>query len=214
MAEEEEEVVEYQIEYLDEEEETEPQKYVTKDGKAKVTYPNGDIFTGSFVNNLKNGEGSYVYNETKAKYCGMWKDGMKEGTGKFEYPDGSLYQGNWSENKRNGKGSYYFPNGDVYCGNWKDGIKHDFGTYIYSIDGSQLTGNWEMGKYREGEWSMGEGETVFEGKFNEDGQPAGKGSMSFQISNELKHVEHGCFNEGSWIAEKNLVTNNIEKLEN
>lgn len=203
-AEEEQEEIEFQVLFEGDEE---PIQFITKDGKGKATYPNGDTYEGVYLNGMKNGEGTYIYNEQKTVYCGNWKDGKKDGKGKFKFSDGSLYQGFWLDNKRNGKGSYYYANGDVYTGDWKKGLKEGFGTYIYVVDGSQLTGQWGEGKYLDGEWAMGSGDTKFTGKFNKDGQPEGKGTITFQVSDNIAHVEEGIYSEkGLWIAGKQIVS--------
>ena len=50
----------YQVEYLDGEEET--CTFVTRAGKARVTYVNGDVYEGHFnVKKKKHGQGTYLY---------------------------------------------------------------------------------------------------------------------------------------------------------
>jgi hypothetical protein len=39
-----------------------------------------------------NGKGTYIWNDGK-KYTGELVDGLREGFGKMEYPDGVVYEG-------------------------------------------------------------------------------------------------------------------------
>ena len=75
------------------------------------------------------------------RYEGYYVRGLKEGEGKFLYPDGSTYVGQWKSGKRFGCGKYTYANGDWYDGNWKDDVKDGHGVYhdkatdsIYSGD--------------------------------------------------------------------------------
>lgn len=37
-----------------------------------------------------------------AKYEGQWHRGVKQGIGRYEYPDGSVYEGEWVDNNVHG----------------------------------------------------------------------------------------------------------------
>ena len=55
-----------------------------------------------------------------ARYVGEYKDGKRNGQGKFTSPDGFMYEGEW----RNGvtwNGIYYDKYGWKYFGSWKNG---------------------------------------------------------------------------------------------
>jgi len=199
MAEEEAEIP-YQVHYDGEEE---PEEFLTKDGKAKISYPNGDVYEGTYLNGLRHGDGSYVFAKQKGAYNGSWEAGHKTGKGEFKYPDGSRYKGGWNSDKRHGKGTYYYANGDVYCGDWNMGVKCGHGSYVNAADGSKLVGTWSEGKIVEGDWEM-KGAT-YTGKF-ENGQPVGKGTMKFIIEETLAHVEEGEYVDGKWLcASKNKL---------
>jgi hypothetical protein len=51
-----------------------------KEGKAKVTYTNGDTYEGEFKNNLKDGKGIYDY-KNGDRYESQFKSDLKEGKG-------------------------------------------------------------------------------------------------------------------------------------
>jgi len=204
---EDEEAIQYSVLYDGEEEACE---YLNKDGKAKVTYPNGDTFEGNFVNNSRS-NGTYTFS-SGGVYQGNWEQGKRTGNGQFKYPDGTTYKGSWKNNQRHGMGSYYYNGGDSYCGNWQDGLKHGFGTYVYSTDGAQLTGEWQEGVLKTGEWTFGNMQTVFEGSF-ENGQPIGEGIFRFTNENQI-NTEFGEFNEGQWIVKKHGIESKETKASN
>lgn len=81
---------------------------------------------GEWRNNVKNGKGTYSYNDGD-RYEGEWKDDARSGTGKFfntalgttHYAEGGKYEGQYIDDMKSGKGKMEFPNGDVYDGNWE-----------------------------------------------------------------------------------------------
>ena len=40
--------------------------------------------------------------ENGGTYDGHWMDGMRDGTGKHTWPDGSYYDGDWEKDKAHG----------------------------------------------------------------------------------------------------------------
>merc|ERR1711935_750152 len=60
---------------------------------------------------------------------GTYKDNMKDGEGRMEFPDGGVYEGSWKFDKRHGDGAYWYPNGDIYSGEWRFGCKHGRGAF-------------------------------------------------------------------------------------
>ena len=45
---------------------------------------------------------------SRSKYEGAYKNGKKNGVGKFDWPDGSYYLGEFVENEIEGKGKYFW----------------------------------------------------------------------------------------------------------
>ena len=78
---------------------------------ATKTYDNGDKYVGSFVNDRRQGQGTYYYNSGN-RYEGEWKEGKKHGQGTFYFNNGNRYEGEWKEGKMQGQGTFYFNNGD------------------------------------------------------------------------------------------------------
>ena len=46
----------------------------------------------------------------------------------MHYPDGKRYEGNWKDGKKNGSGRYVWPNGSKYFVQYLDGKKQGTGT--------------------------------------------------------------------------------------
>ena len=58
--------------------------------------------------------------QTLAIVAGSLKDGLRQGYGVQEWPNGARYEGYWDHGKANGKGKYTHAHGDVYEGDWVD----------------------------------------------------------------------------------------------
>lgn len=91
----------YQVEYGGEDGAT--TDWISKPGKCKITYPNGNVFEGTYDDEKKKqGQGSYSWSvndadedegaKNTANYKGGYKDGKKDGLGKMVYPNGDKYQ--------------------------------------------------------------------------------------------------------------------------
>ena len=184
----------YGVKYLDGEEEE--QVYVSRAGRALVTYGNGDTYEGDFNDKgQKHGNGTYTWakpeeedgddelnpNSSAHTYSGEWKDGVKSGVGKLRLPDGGCYFGNWSENEMHGDGAYKYPNGDIYSGSYSHNQRHGFGRYLFKSSDSCLEGTWASGDMVTGKWVHRDG-TSFAGTFK-DGFPCGEGKFSFRSGN-------------------------------
>ncbi|KAJ1431852.1 radial spoke protein 10, partial [Ochromonadaceae sp. CCMP2298] len=193
------------VEYLDLPEGAEPEEtnWIRRAGKCRVTYVNGCTFEGTFdAERIKQGPGVYVWmapgteeDESlteKARYEGVYKDGLKHGVGKMVYPTGDVYEGEWFENKMQGEGTYTYKNStDIYSGGWADNKKAGKGTYEFGKDSSVLTGEWVEGQVTKGQWVL-KGAAVYEGEFKL-GRPLGEGTFSF---------ESGLTQGGSYVEQK------------
>ena len=89
-------------------------------------------YTGQWDNNLQNGFGVHIWYDIKQemkyfrdRYIGEWKDGKRDGYGKFFYSNGSMYEGYWKNNKKEGFGIFIFQDRTKYIGNFKDDIMID-----------------------------------------------------------------------------------------
>jgi len=186
----EEELEDYAVQYEGEEESS---NWIRKGGRAKVTYPNGDVYEGDFSEEKKkHGNGKYTYKLKQSDedededatnqhtYEGEWKDGVKSGNGIMIYPDGSKYTGEWANGRRHGQGVYRYCNGDIFSGTWADGGKNGNGVYVYAND-VQLVGSWSSDTFSSGKWIFKDG-TVYEGEFD-NSAPTGDGLFAFASGN-------------------------------
>jgi radial spoke head protein 1 len=123
----------------------------SKDGKATASYPNGDVYEGSFAGGVKSGKGSYTWSKG-GSYTGEYKANVRHGRGTMAFPDKSQYVGDWANNKMNGRGCYTYRNGDKYVGELRNSLKHGNGTYIYAENGTQYSGEWVAGECADGTW--------------------------------------------------------------
>ena len=54
-------------------------------------------------------------------YIGKWKNGMKNGFGRYLYSDGDIYEGEWINDKKEGKGKMIYNDGSIEDGIWENG---------------------------------------------------------------------------------------------
>ena len=60
----------------------------------------------------------------KSNYEGEYKEGKKNGKGRYVFADGSIYDGEWHANLISGKGKYTWPDGRSYEGDWLRNMMH------------------------------------------------------------------------------------------
>ncbi len=78
--------------------------------RARVTYPNGDTYEGSFnEDRLKDGPGVYTWSLEEGANPWLPEGGLPEGRV-------VKYEGSWSNGLRSGIGKIFYPNGDRYHG--------------------------------------------------------------------------------------------------
>jgi hypothetical protein len=75
-----------------------------KNGQGKMTYTNGDVYTGGWVNDFREGKGQFTSLDKKVKYDGDWKDDVMEGTGVYIKP-GFKYEGELRGGRLYGQGT-------------------------------------------------------------------------------------------------------------
>ena len=97
--------------------------------------------------------------KTQVKYEGEIVDGVPNGEGTENFPNGQKYFGEFKDGLPNGQGMKTFPDGKKYFGEWKDG--REWNTKHTKKDGTLL------GKYKNGKWivklfvSVGEDGIIF-----------------------------------------------------
>ena len=82
-------------------------------GQGTITLANGDVYSGTFVNDAITGSGVYTF------------------------PNGDVYEGNYYEGMRSGLGRYTYSNGNYYEGSFVNGAMA--GQYL-AVYGNAFTG--------------------------------------------------------------------------
>jgi hypothetical protein len=100
-----------------------------RSGQGKLTWVNGDVYTGSWKEGMISGHGKKVYKTSGDIYEGSWEEGIISGKGKFTWATGDVYEGSWREGKKSGYGKMVYKEGSkVEEGVWKDGKFDPSGT--------------------------------------------------------------------------------------
>ena len=89
----------------------------------------------------KDGPAIYQYQNPYFVYSGDWKNGKKEGHGKFYIGPNSYYEGDFSNGEITGFGTRYYENGNLYVGEFKKGEFDGRGTFTDNISGEQYEGD-------------------------------------------------------------------------
>ena len=189
-------------------------------GRKKKVYRDGNKYNGDFVEDKRQGKGTYIRVTDKATYSGEWynnvrhgygveeipsKDGTQRyegewkedkrcGFGKILYANGDRYEGEWLDNLRHGQGKFYYTNGNFYEGGWLSNKKEGVGTYIFA-NGTRYDGELKNDKINgRGICHYADGE-VYEGEWL-DGKWHGKGKRSLQDGT----VQDGYFENGKFVG--------------
>lgn len=133
-----------------------------------MTYVNGDVYEGDWVENAREGHGTYwkhEYGRHRAEYVGEWRRGKREGFGVFHDELGQRFEGDWVRSKRHGRGrqtaianaedreyqtdgSYDGgnpPGVDLYEGDWVEDRMTGEGVMSYA-NGDVFAGGWLDGE--------------------------------------------------------------------
>lgn len=156
-------------------------------GPGELLWSNGDKYVGSFVNGLRNGQGTLFFKDgrfctccTELKY--FWYHiflfvilHLQPHQNSPYVTQGSEYVGEWEHNLMHGSGTRRFKNGDVYVGQYKAGKRSGEGRF-YFANGDMYYGNWEADQIHGfGRYYYNSG-ISFEGTFNH-GKRHGKGKL-------------------------------------
>ena len=189
-------------------------------GRKKKVYRDGNKYDGDFVEDKRQGKGTYIrvtdkatysgewYNNVRhgygveeipsndgtQRYEGEWKEDKRCGFGKILYDNGDRYEGEWLDNLRHGQGKFYYTNGNFYEGGWLSNKKEGVGTYIFA-NGTRYDGELKNDKINgRGICHYADGE-VYEGEWL-DGKWHGKGKRSLQDGT----VQDGYFENGKFVG--------------
>ena len=84
-------------------------------GIGKMTFPDGTVYVGGFIDGKKSGVGRIDYGDGSS-YEGEFHDDAPHGTGKNTTTSNGVYEGQLKYGHMHGMGKMTFPNGDVYQG--------------------------------------------------------------------------------------------------
>jgi hypothetical protein len=124
-----------------------------RDGYGTLSVPESSenklvkVYTGSWQEDVKHGNGTYFYADGSV-YEGNWCHDMRQGWGRQTYADGSVYEGEWHHEARHGQGVLLLKNGDRYEGMWFDNEKEGPGKFIYLSKRQCYKGEWSKGQPR------------------------------------------------------------------
>ena len=139
--------------------------------KAKIYYPNGDIYEGQMANSNYNGKGKLI--SQNYEYNGEFVDGEKNGEGTIKFDDGTEYSGNFANNNFNGYGNMKWNNDLEYHGNFQDNYLEGNGV-LFNKNGEKYEGNFDKNTFQgKGKYTYLNGDE-YEGDF-ECGIRKGKG---------------------------------------
>ena len=140
------------------------------------------------------GKGIFIWSDQK-KYEGDWKNGVQEGIGKTNHPDGREYLGEYNNGEENGFGEWSDLDGQTYRGEFKDG----------NFDGKGICNVPDGGSYQ-GEFVEGRIEGEGEYKFPDGNIAKGiwKDNKPWDVVGTLKNGEvNGYYENGEFISVEN-----------
>lgn len=115
-----------------------------RSGQGTDIAPNGESYTGSYLNDERTGNGICRYQDGSV-YRGQFSAGVRNGHGILEEPDGSHYDGEFKDDKKCGNGTMKYVDGSEYTGEWKNNMREGMGTQRYA-SGEIYEGMWHNDK--------------------------------------------------------------------
>lgn len=98
-----------------------------KEGFGRMILFNGDFYEGYTKDGVYDGQGMFIDYETNVVSEGTFKNGLLNGKGTEEYPDGNKYKGEFVDGVKNGEGVFKFKDGSSYSGTFENDMKHGKG---------------------------------------------------------------------------------------
>ena len=120
------------------------QTEINKSVTLAITETNGK-YTGERIDGKKEGSGKYEWNDGTI-YEGQFLNDEINGQGKLTIPQQGTYEGTFVNGKRSGQGTYTFANGDIYQGNWENDKMSGQGTYTF-VNGDTYVGEFSENKF-------------------------------------------------------------------
>ena len=116
---------------------------INKEGKIlKGFFKDGKVINGGSIMYYGEGDNDFLNFQEESVYEGYYKNGKRDGYGKFTMINGDIYEGEFRNDAYNGKGVYKWVNGLEYKGKFKDNKKEGFGILSSPILGKMI-GLWK-----------------------------------------------------------------------
>lgn len=174
---------------------------------------------GCTEGNCTNGWGIYEYyigEIYQGRYEGYFKDGLRNGKGKFIYANQSKYEGNWQAGKPHGPGAKISKSGKIKSGIWSEGKFVQRLSREHSLE--CLVGNCKEG-YGKSKDNLG---NIYSGEFS-NGKYDGYGEIRYYNGDKYKgywqenkahgkgsyYFNNGHVNTGNFVL-GNFVSNNMK----
>jgi hypothetical protein len=132
----------------------------------------------------RSGKGSLTYGN-KDMYIGTWVKGMREGDGKLCWATGAWYQGQFKKDLMHGAGILQNENQDRYDGEFFDGKRHGKGTWT-PAGGAPRAGYWCMDEEVVGKSEDEALQMISEG-VSKANKPVPASSHSDELAAKLSH---------------------------
>ena len=162
-----------------------------------------DIYYGEFKNGKREGYGKYIW-ENGEYYIGQWLNDKKHGKGILYNTNRNIkYDGDFVNDKFEGYGKYIYENGNYYIGKWLNNKMHGKGIEYYKNGNIKYEGDFVNGKYE------GDGKYIYEkdyyyiGQFLDD-KRHGKGIL-FYKNGDVKY-------EGDFVNDKFICNSYDEEI--
>ena len=106
-----------------------------------------------FKNGKKEGDGKFIF-EDGNYYIGQFKDDLFNGKGIIYYKNGNImYEGYLKNNKKEGHGKFIYENGNYYICQIKDDLRNGKGIVYYKNGNIMYEGDFKNGK-KERRWKI------------------------------------------------------------
>ncbi|KAL0483239.1 phosphatidylinositol 4-phosphate 5-kinase [Acrasis kona] len=171
-----------------------------KFGRGELVYPNGTIYVGEFVCDVRHGLGTLIFSKT-CQAIGQWIDDLpseqdwKIKDGQSDYFGGIVLRRNANKDAltkhdllKNEHGEFNdAQNDESYFGTFKDDERSGFGVAIFE-NGDQYSGGWLRDQINDSGTYVYKDGTVFQGMYKAN-QRRGKGTL---------YLPNGDTIEGTW----------------
>ena len=104
----------------------------------------GGTYSGEVLDGIPNGQGTWNSPDGQ-QYVGQWQDGLWHGEGTHIAADRSENTGEYQNGRRNGQSTWIHPDGRKYVGEFRDDQMHGQGVHTFS-NGDSYVGSFENGK--------------------------------------------------------------------